>query len=141
MSRRTARENVYKLTFEFLFYGVENQTTLELLLLDTSLSVEDRSYMVDVYRGIIANYDDLKATIAKYTDGFDISRVYKSDLAILILCTYELTFMSDDIPHSVAISEAVELAKRYSTDKSSAYVNGVLSSICKSLNGEKNEHN
>lgn len=135
MSRKTARENVYKLTFEFLFYGVENQTTLELLLMDTSLSAEDRNYMVEVYRGIIANFDSLKATIANYTDGFDIERVYKPDLAILVLCTYELKYMPD-VPQSAAISEAVEFAKRYSTEKSSAYVNGVLSSICKSINGE-----
>jgi N utilization substance protein B len=60
--------------------------------------------------------------------GWAKERIAKVDLAILRLALYEIQFR-DDIPDSVAINEAIELAKKYSTDESGGFVNGVLGKI------------
>ncbi len=54
-----------------------------------------------------------------------IERLSKVDLSILRLCTYELNF-EEDIPSKVSINEAIELAKKYSGEKSATFINGVL---------------
>jgi N utilization substance protein B len=86
-------------------------------------------YAKDTFEGIISNISDINQLISKYSIGFELSRVYKVDLAILMLATYEIMYTS--IPHQVAINEALELSKLYSTPKSSKYINGVLASITK----------
>ncbi|MEG1613305.1 MAG: transcription antitermination factor NusB [Clostridia bacterium] len=134
MSRRTARENVYRLTFEFLFYNTKNDTTLDVLLSDSALTNEDKIYITNVYDGIILHFDELKSLVEKYVEGYTIERVYKPDLAVMILCAYELKYMPE-VPAPVAISEAIEIAERYSSEKSKSFVNGTLSSINKEING------
>ena len=70
-----------------------------------------------------------------FPKGF-LERIFKPDLAALLLALYEMYYM-DDIPLSVSIAEAVELVKRYSTDKSNQYVNGVLSTVYKRLSAKE----
>jgi N utilization substance protein B len=90
-------------------------------------------YISTVYRGVISKYDELKDIVAEYARGFDVDRVYKLDLAALLLAIYEMKYMPD-IPLGTSIAEAVELVKIYSTEKSYSFVNGILSSVYKSLN-------
>ena len=135
MSRKVARENVYKLVFEYLFYDELNQTSLELMLLDSNLSEDDKQYIIKVYEGVAANKDDLLQIIAKHSKGFAIDRIFRPDLAALLVATYELKYMKD-VPGPVAISEAVDLVKLYSTKKSYSFVNGVLASIYKEIQEE-----
>ena len=60
-----------------------------------------------------------------------IDRIYKIDLAILVLATFELKFSSEKLSASAIINEAVELSKKYSTDKSYSFINGVLAKVVK----------
>lgn len=135
MSRRIARENIYKLVFEYLFYDSLNQTSLELMLLDSNLTEDDKKYVMNVYEGVAAKKDELLALIEKHAKGFRIDRIFRPDLSALLIATYELKFL-DDVPPAVAISEAVELVKKYSTDKSYSFVNGVLAGVYKEIKGE-----
>ena len=73
--------------------------------------------------------DDL---ISPHLNKWAIDRLPKVDLAILRVAVYELKFC-EDIPEGVAINEAVDIAKEYSTDASGKYINGVLSGVLKSL--------
>ena len=73
--------------------------------------------------------DDL---ISKFLVKWTISRLPRMDLAILETAAYEILYV-DEVPTSVAINEAVKLSKKYGTPDSSSYVNGVLSSLEKSL--------
>ena len=61
--------------------------------------------------------------------GYEVDRIYKIDLAILVLAIYELKFASGDVQPSVVINEAVELSKKYSTEKSYSFINGVLAKV------------
>ena len=138
MSRTTARESAFKLIFEYgftkevstkdkpefaLFYGLET-------------TGDDAEYLKKVYDGVTSNYDELIKIVSDNLVGYTISRVYRTDLALLLISTYELKYMSE-IPPSVSINEAVEMSKRYSTDKSAGFVNGVLAKIISSLNNKE----
>jgi len=137
MSRKNARDMLYKLVFEFLFSGEANQETFDLMMLDASLTDDDRKYIETAYKGVIYYYDELLAVISEHSKGFSVSRIFKPDLASLLLASYELRDMPE-IPGSVVISEAVNIVKEYSTDKSYSFINGVLAGINKSL-GDKTE--
>lgn len=132
MSRKIARDTIYKLVFEYLFTGEKGDVSLELAFLDQSLTSTDKSYILKAYSGVIEKKAELLELISNYAEGFSADRIFKPDLACLLLASYEMLYM-DDIPMNVSISEAVELSKKYSTEKSSSYVNGILSSIYKYL--------
>lgn len=137
MSRKLARESVYKLVFEYLFIGEYDKTTEELFKQDSDFSDDDKEYLSKVYQGVIANFDDLKTYVKDKAQGYSLDRIYKADLSALLLATYEMKYL-DDVPPKVSIAEAVALVKKYSTDKSNSYVNGILASIYKDLVGEEN---
>lgn len=130
-TRRRARDSVYKLVFEFLF---NKRINLKSLTISCSANIpdEDVNYIKDVYLGVVDNYEVIKDYITKFSEGFSFDRIYKTDLAALLISVYEMLFMKD-IPKSVSIAEAVDLVKKYSTPKSSSFVNGVLSSILKDI--------
>ncbi len=131
MSRKIAREYAYKLIFEFLFSNTVNNRTYELFKC-ADLDDNDIEYLEKVYSGVIANYTDLLETISHYSHGFAIDRIYKADLSALLLAIYEMKYMKD-IPLSVSINEAIIIVKKYSTDKSHTFVNGILASVYKDL--------
>ena len=128
MSRSETRENLFKLIYERSINGEKNALTFSVI--ENGTPTDQRDYLVTAYNGIDDKYDILKDLVSRYSDGFSVERIYKVDLAILLLATYEILYM-DDIPDAAAINEAVELSKKYSTEKSSAYINGILAGIKK----------
>ncbi|MCK9575003.1 MAG: transcription antitermination factor NusB [Clostridia bacterium] len=138
MSRTNTREIAFKLIFEYSF-------TKEIVKFDlpdfssfynAQLIGDDSEYLKKVYENATEHYDELIKIITDNLIGYTISRIYKIDLAVLILSTCELMYLPE-IPQSVSINEAVELSKRYSTDKSSGFINGVLAKILTTINSEK----
>ena len=137
MSRKIARETVYKLIFEYLFNKGYATETKDLFLQDVTLTDDDRTYIDRVYRGVTDNFEDLKEIIRSSAEGFDVDRIFKPDFSALLLAIYEMKY-EDDIPLTVSISEAVDLVKNYSTEKSGAFVNGILASVYKNLSEKSN---
>lgn len=129
--RRLARENVFKLVFEYTFYGSVNEGTLELMLVGSNLTEDDRNYINATYLGVVTKEVELKDIIEAHLEGYKLERVYRPDYAVLLLATYEL--MEHTAPNAVVINEAVELCKKYGTDKSGSFVNGVLAKIVKDI--------
>ena len=70
----------------------------------------------------------LEKTISKFLENWELSRIALLDNLILKMAVCELLFF-DDVPPKVSISEAIEIAKKYSTDDSSGFVNGILDSV------------
>ena len=134
MSRKTARENAYKLIFEYLFNKEENSFSCQVLLSNPNVSKEDVDFTTSLYSGAVEHFEDISSRITKYAQGYSFDRIYKPDLAALILATYEMVYT--DTPNTVAITEALDIVKAYSTDKSSGFVNGILASIYKDLTSE-----
>lgn len=89
---------------------------------------EQKSYVYSLLQKVCQNIESIDASINKHSISWSTDRMGKTDLAILRLATGEILFLSD-IPKAVAINEAVNLAKIYGTDNSSAFINAVLKNI------------
>lgn len=131
MSRIEARDIAFKFIFEDLFHTPEDSTSYEDFLNNNDMSAEDISYIRDIYTGVLDKWDELLGIIKENCTGYTIDRIYRVDLAILMLATYELKYTTTD--QKVVINEAIKLSKKYSTDKSYSFCNGVLSKIVKGL--------
>lgn len=136
--RKLARATAFKLIFSYLFQREKDCGPLndeELLGKEWEMFGEaDKNYILTVYEGVIEKYGELYSNIAALSSDFKPERIFKVDLAIMLLAMYEIDYM-DDIPDIVAINEAVELAKNYSTDKSPSFINGILAAHLKKVKG------
>ena len=127
MSRREIRENVFKMLFRVEFHDEEDMNE-QLSMFEEELAhlnVEDLNYIKEKFNKIIENIDSIDAEINDKSKGWKTSRMGKVDLSIIRLAVYEIK-NEDDIPVKVSINEAVELAKKFGTDDSASFVNGVL---------------
>ena len=126
MSRKKSREYAFRLVFEKFFHEPE----LDLQFDDEEMLIteEDMPFANSLIGGVNTNYDAILDIIKNNTVGYELDRIFKVDLAILVLAIYELKF--DTVtPQNVVINEAVALAKKYSTDKSYSFINGVLAKV------------
>ena len=94
------------------------------------LTEEDLTFASSMVQGVIADKANLDAIVAQYSTSFKLSRIYRLDLAALELALWEMR--NTDTPAPVVINEAVSLAKKYSTEKSVSYVNGILAAYLRS---------
>lgn len=125
MSKRTdAREVAFKLIFEYLFIKEQDPVLFHELCDAMQLQGEEQ-YVHIVYNGVTEHIAELQKIVADTAIGFASDRIFKVDEAILLLALYEINYMTD-IPYAVTINEAVNLAKKFSTPKSSSFINGIL---------------
>lgn len=136
--RKTARENAFKLIFEKLIN--EDSDELGYAALTEGLDENDKNFLDTLLCGVETEKEFLKSVVSRFLRGFNLDRIYKIDLAILYVSCYEILFLKD-VPDKVSVNEAVELAKTYSTDKSPAFVNGVLAGVIADKEEILNERN
>lgn len=133
MSRKVAREVAMKLVFARLAGGEDTyEAVLEKSGIQATPASEDVAYANDVISGIETHAEDIDALIDDIAIGWKIERMPKVDLSILRIAIYEMRYR-EDIPCSVSINEAVELAKEFGGEKSAAYINGMLGTIAKRI--------
>ena len=89
---------------------------------------EVQNYTIEIAEQFKKHYKDVDGQIQKYSNGWDISRLVKIDKDILRIAITELLYIKDT-PIKVVVDEAVELAKKYSTEDSSSFVNGILAKV------------
>lgn len=137
MKRSEIRETVFKLLFRAEFNDISEMPEQTGLFFDIEqrvdenpISAADREYIKAREEAILAKLPEIDAAISEKAVGWTIERMGKADLAIIRLAVYEIMF-DDDIPVSVAINEAVELAKKYGREESGGFVNGVLAKFAK----------
>ena len=100
------------------------------MLDSVDLNQEELDYVKTSYIDILKCKDSIIEILKNnMSSNFNFQRIFKADLAILILAVYEIKFLN--VEHKIVINEAVKLAKKYSTEKSFAFVNGVLAKIVK----------
>ena len=127
MTRRQLRENVFKMLFRVEFHD-DKGLPEQLILFEDELepiSEDEKIYMTNKYKDIYAHIEELDAAINEVSKGWKTIRMGKVDLTLIRLAVYEIRF-EEEIPVKVSINEAVELAKKYGTDDSPAFVNGIL---------------
>lgn len=98
---------------------------------EQGLTEEDIDFAATLVKGVIDQKEQLDAIVANFSKSFKLSRIYRLDLAALEMAIWEIN--NTDTPRPVAINEAVSLAKKYSTEKSVSYVNGILAAYVRSL--------
>lgn len=128
MTRKQAREEAFILIFEKEF----NDDALEdiLSLAEEVRDINADEYVKNVFFGVFGNLEKIDEVISQNAVGWSINRITKTALAILRLAIYEMEFY-DEIPISVSINEAVELAKKYATKEDASFINGILSTVAK----------
>ncbi|MBQ7076855.1 MAG: transcription antitermination factor NusB [Lachnospiraceae bacterium] len=130
MNRRSLREHVFQMLFRVEFF--EEGDIVEQLdnFMEESepISAEDAAHISEKFNKIKELLPEIDKEINDKVKGWKTSRMGKVDLAIIRLALYEIKY-DDEVPMPVAINEAVELAKKYGTDESPAFINGVLAKL------------
>ncbi len=132
MARSNARAAAMQLVYEKIMGG-SGEDTLDALIAFTPEG-DDQAYIDRVLSGVAAHADELDGLIAQYSPTREIGRIARVDLCILRVALYEMRYETDT-PESVAINEAVELAKRFSEPGSARFINGVLGAISRGEDG------
>jgi N utilization substance protein B len=140
MKRRKAREYALQFLYRIDFVtqnsklktqNSEFKDSLEAFWADTGEKDADtKAFAEAIISGTIKNLKGIDPLIQKVAKKWKISRMASIDRNILRFATYELLFRND-IPNAVTINEALEIAKKYSTSESAAFINGILDKIAK----------
>lgn len=131
MNRRKSREIAMKLLFEMSINEKEVNEAIETYKENNEdLKDIDFQYVENILQGISQNIKFLNESIQNNLNNWKITRVSKVNMSILKIAVYEIYF-EDEIPEKVSANEAVNLAKKYSDEKSPAFINGVIGNIIK----------
>ena len=131
----SARTKARKRAVDALFAADLREEHPAVLLDETYKQVEDREnqgaifdYARTIVDGVVEHQGEIDTLLETYSQGWALERMPNVDRSILRVAVWEIVY-NDDIPDGVAINEAVELAKEYSTDDSGSFVNGMLTRI------------
>ena len=105
-------------------YSIEAITEEELLN-----EVPEIAYSIALVRGVQNNVEKIDALIEKYLKGWKLNRIVRLDLIIMREAIFEMTSPELEVPQTVALNEAIEIAKTYSDEKSAKFINGILSNL------------
>jgi N utilization substance protein B len=124
--RHESRERALGLCYEWEVRGISAADLL------AGLPTPPDDYARELLEGVAAHHDSIDALLGKYSEHWTVERMPAVDRAVLRLGCYELVH-APDIPTPVVITEAVELAKEYSTKDSGRFVNGLLARIAQQV--------
>ncbi|MBC8569601.1 transcription antitermination factor NusB [Zongyangia hominis] len=137
MTRSEAREQAFILVFEKSFNQQDSlDTIIENAQAGRDLNVDKFSYRLA--EAVYGHLEAVDALIDKYSTKWKLERIVKVSLAILRMSISEMLYM-EEVPVSVSINEAVEIAKKYATEDDASFCNGVLGAVAKDLEKIKEE--
>ncbi|HFK6409245.1 TPA: transcription antitermination factor NusB [Listeria monocytogenes] len=123
MKRREAREKALQALFQIELNEMSLDQAIKNIMED-----EQDDYMEKLVEGVMANKAEIDAIIEPNLDNWRMDCLSKVDLSLLRLSVYEIKYL-DDVPNRVSLNESIEIAKIYSDEKSSKFINGVLANI------------
>lgn len=127
MTRRNLRIQLFKLLFRVEFNQPEEMSEQMALFFNTEKTIDEEAQaeIQEKYEAIEGKLSELDRMLNEKATGWTTTRMGKVDLAILRLALYEILY-DDKVPASVAINEAVEIAKKFGQDESPSFINGIL---------------
>ena len=137
LSRRKAREITLCLIFDFGFNSQEKPDELLDLYLkyypderaeNIAEQVKGDNYIQNVYFGVAEKVDELDEIIRNCSQKWKLERISRISVSILRMAIYELLYV-EGTPHEVTVNEAVEISKKYDTEESYTFINGVLGAV------------
>ena len=135
MSRKTAREHAFRILFSAQFQRENADLLINRYFGEETPDEKDLEFVRGEVEGPMTHLESINEKIEEALEDWKLSRLSHVDLAIFQIAVYEMVY-DREIPVSVSINEAVELAKKYSSDAAPAFVNGVLGTISKELEAE-----
>ena len=129
-TRRKSRELVLQALYQEELVGQTGLLDFEDFCSHFQVTKKATPYAKKLLDGVHEKQEAINQLISKYAENWRLERMSVIDRNILRLAVYELHYQ-DDVPTSVAINEAVEIAKRYSTDDSGPFINGILDGMAK----------
>lgn len=135
--RRKAREAALKILYQIEMSGYDSEECIDSYWNTLGDNQDIKEFTNFLVRGVYSFLSAIDEKINETSINWKIDRMHKVDLSILRLAVFEM-FYTNDTPYKVAINEAIELAKKYGTDNSPSFVNGVLNKMAEPLmNNEK----
>lgn len=126
--RREGRELALQALYSMDLNPLEMRTTLQLFRENVKTKGNVRAFAEDLVAGVITHRQEIDRLIEEKSKNWAISRMGKVDLNILRLAAFELNYRND-IPKNVTINEAIEVAKKFGTEESPSFVNGILDEL------------
>jgi N utilization substance protein B len=130
-NRRKGRELALQALYQIEITGDASMAAVDLFLNHFEGNLEAKEFARRLVSGVISQRMGIDAIIQRCTEHWKLMRLAKVDLVILRMATYELVFCPD-IPLNVSLDEAIEIGKRFSTDDSANFINGVLDQVAQS---------
>jgi N utilization substance protein B len=130
-TRRKGRELALQALYQIEMTGDPSAAALDLFLNHFEGGARPREFARRLVSGVISQRAEIDRLIEQSTEHWKIERMAKVELTILRMATYELVFCPD-IPSNVSLDEAVEIGKRYGSDESAAFINGILDHVAQS---------
>ena len=128
--RRKGRELALQALYQIEITGDRSARAVDLFLGHFEGKAAAKDFARQLVSGVVSQCADIDGRIERSADNWKLARLAKVDLVLLRLATYELVFCPE-IPASVSLDEAIEIAKRFGTGDSPAFVNGVLDQIAR----------
>ena len=130
MTRRSrAREVALQLLFQRDVNPNVPRTAIEQFVRDRLSNPEAEAFCLGLFDGVTQNLVDIDRKLTTASDNWKLQRMAASDRNVLRLGAYEIVYAAQPTPGPVALDEAIELARRYGTGDSGAFVNGVLDKV------------
>lgn len=134
--RRKARESALQILFQLEFNYSKVEKTISQFWKEIKAAENIRDYSVWLVKGILTHQKEIDDLIQSISDHWRISRMAIVDRNILRIAVFELLFEKNVAP-AIVINEAIEIAKKYSTEDAAAFVNGILDGIRKKMETEE----
>lgn len=130
VSREIALQVLYQMEFDTALTPIQGLRQYEDHFKNDQLSMD---YSEKLIAGIKEHQSQIDETIQKFSINWKISRMSHVDRNIIRLSIFEMTHLKDEVPKNASINEAVEIAKKFGSEDSSHFINGILDQIAKSL--------
>jgi transcription antitermination protein NusB len=137
LSRTIAMQTLYE--WDFNHRSQKIQDILEKNIKEQGTGMEDTSFIESLVRGITKKLPEIDEQIIAYATNWAIEKITVVDRNVLRIGIFELLFAEQKNPPKVVINEAIEIAKNFSGDSSSKFINGVLGAIFSQLNEKSAE--
>ncbi len=128
-ARRKAREIALTFLYQWDMRGEEVLPEMDEILVRDRRTPEVAEYVKLLVRGVVAESREIDSRISGAAEHWSLHRMAIVDRNILRMAVWEMGWHGDEVPAKVAINEAIEMAKRFSTEQSGAFVNGVLDRV------------
>ncbi|MHB1485390.1 MAG: transcription antitermination factor NusB [Saccharofermentanales bacterium] len=128
MSRRESRELAFKLLYQMEIQKEDSDEQKIQFIEDRNVKANEMEYFDLLFLGVSESKSEIDKVYSQYLKNWNLDRIAKIDQTILRIATYEIMHVPM-VPFNVSVSEAVFLAKKYSTDEARSFINGILSNL------------